>query len=305
MNPDFEWVLWTDEYNRRLVERYAPEFLVKYDGLKSEIYRADAVRNLYMFVFGGVYADLDTECLRPYEALFTQHNISLGSHSDTTSIESTRHTPTANVASTSTSPPSTYMAGPNTAFLAHMGTDYLKKYSIPNAWMASTPSHPFWLLPLDLVASGNKPYGDWPEAVTGPDALFHLVNRYLKEYSSDDDAEGRLDEFLNKSEMKDPYVRSLSETGLRVRAGILINQLVLLEKEMIFPFWWGEKELESVCKAGTEGFDPETCKDVLNVQALGSHSITYWSHSWNEEGGHDKGHLSAMESWMGFSGGKY
>lgn len=53
MNPDFEWVLWTDEDNRRLVEKYAPEFLVKYDGLKSEIYRADAVRNLYMFVFGG------------------------------------------------------------------------------------------------------------------------------------------------------------------------------------------------------------------------------------------------------------
>lgn len=172
--------------------------------------------------------------------------------------------------------------------------------------MASTPSHPFWLLPLDLVASGNKPYGDWPEAVTGPDALFYLVNRYLKEYSSDDDgAEGRLDGFLKKSEMKDPYVRSSSETGLRARAGILINQLVLPEKEVIFPFWWGEKELESVCKAGIEGFDPETCQDVLNLQALGSRSITYWSHSWNEEGGHDKGHLSAMESWMGVSGGKY
>lgn len=53
MNPDFEWVLWTDKDNRRLVETYAPEFLAKYDGLKSEIYRADAVRNLYMFVFAG------------------------------------------------------------------------------------------------------------------------------------------------------------------------------------------------------------------------------------------------------------
>ena len=52
-NPDFEWVLWTDEDNRRLVEKYAPEILVTYDGLKSEIYRADTVRNLYMFVFGG------------------------------------------------------------------------------------------------------------------------------------------------------------------------------------------------------------------------------------------------------------
>ena len=53
MNPGYEWVLWTDKDNRRLVEKYAPEFLEKYDGLKSEIYRADAVRNLYMFIFGG------------------------------------------------------------------------------------------------------------------------------------------------------------------------------------------------------------------------------------------------------------
>lgn len=53
MNPDFEWVLWTDEDNRELVEKYAPDFLLMYDELKSEIYRADAVRNLYMFIFGG------------------------------------------------------------------------------------------------------------------------------------------------------------------------------------------------------------------------------------------------------------
>ena len=53
MNPDFEWVLWTDEDNRKLVEKYAPDFLPMYDELKSEIYRADVVRNLYMFIFGG------------------------------------------------------------------------------------------------------------------------------------------------------------------------------------------------------------------------------------------------------------
>lgn len=53
MNPDFEWVLWTDEDNRRMVTKYAPEFLIAYDGLQSEIYRADVARNIYMFLFGG------------------------------------------------------------------------------------------------------------------------------------------------------------------------------------------------------------------------------------------------------------
>lgn len=52
-NPDWEWVLWTDEDNMKLVEKYAPWFADTYDALHSEIYRADTARNIYMHVFGG------------------------------------------------------------------------------------------------------------------------------------------------------------------------------------------------------------------------------------------------------------
>lgn len=52
-NPDWEWVLWTDEDNMKLVEKYAPWFASTYDALHSEIYRADTARNIYMHVFGG------------------------------------------------------------------------------------------------------------------------------------------------------------------------------------------------------------------------------------------------------------
>lgn len=52
-NPDWEWVLWTDEDNMKLVEKYAPWFASTYAALHSEIYRADAARNIYMHVFGG------------------------------------------------------------------------------------------------------------------------------------------------------------------------------------------------------------------------------------------------------------
>ena len=182
-----------------------------------------------------------------------------------------------------------------------MGTDNAKKHSIPNAWMASTPSHPFWLLPLNLVASGTKPYGDWPEAVTGPDALFYLVSDYMKEYSKNDVAEAKLDEYLRNSEMSEPYLRSLDKRGLRAEVEAPKHQLRLLDNHAIFPYWWGQRELEMVCRAGVEGFDPETCKDVLDVQVLGTWSITYWSHSWKKEGGHDKGHLSAMGGRFGRS----
>lgn len=53
IHPDWEWVLWTDADNLQLVKKYAPWFLDTYEELKSEIYRADAARNIYMHVFGG------------------------------------------------------------------------------------------------------------------------------------------------------------------------------------------------------------------------------------------------------------
>ena len=52
-NADWEWVLWTDEDNLKLVQRFAPWFLNTYEDLETEIYRADAARNIYMHVFGG------------------------------------------------------------------------------------------------------------------------------------------------------------------------------------------------------------------------------------------------------------
>lgn len=52
-HPDWEWVLWTDEENLKLIERFAPWFTNAYEDLGGEIFRADAARNVYMHVFGG------------------------------------------------------------------------------------------------------------------------------------------------------------------------------------------------------------------------------------------------------------
>lgn len=55
----FEYKLWTDDDNRKLVETKQPELLEAYDALKYPIMRADFVRPLYMFHYGGLYCDLD------------------------------------------------------------------------------------------------------------------------------------------------------------------------------------------------------------------------------------------------------
>jgi mannosyltransferase OCH1-like enzyme len=62
--------LWTDEDNRALVAKYVPTLLPVYDGYDVNIKRADAARYVYMYVFGGVYIDLDVLCLKKFENIF-------------------------------------------------------------------------------------------------------------------------------------------------------------------------------------------------------------------------------------------
>lgn len=52
-HPDWEWVLWTNEDNRALVELHFPWFKKAYEDLGYEILRADTARNMYMYIFGG------------------------------------------------------------------------------------------------------------------------------------------------------------------------------------------------------------------------------------------------------------
>lgn len=62
--PDWEHKLHTDEDNRKLIATHFPDFLPTYDGYKEPIERVDAVRYAYLAVEGGLYIDLDIECLK-------------------------------------------------------------------------------------------------------------------------------------------------------------------------------------------------------------------------------------------------
>jgi len=75
-NPDFQFKLWTDQDNRALVAQYAPWFLPTYDGFPVHIQRVDAVRYLILYLYGGVYADLDFECFRNISR-FLKHDLVL------------------------------------------------------------------------------------------------------------------------------------------------------------------------------------------------------------------------------------
>lgn len=71
LHPSWDHILWTDRMNRQFIKEYFPGFLRKYDEYKFNIQRVDAVRYLILYQFGGLYADLDFECLRNIEPLLS------------------------------------------------------------------------------------------------------------------------------------------------------------------------------------------------------------------------------------------
>jgi hypothetical protein len=71
-NDEYEFILHDDKDNRKFIETYYPWFLKIYDGYKRNIMRADAVRYFYLLYFGGIYVDLDFECLKPLDQYLTK-----------------------------------------------------------------------------------------------------------------------------------------------------------------------------------------------------------------------------------------
>lgn len=61
--PDWQYMLHTDEDNRNLFVNDFPELLALYDSYTMDVMRADAARFAYMVKYGGLYVDLDMECI--------------------------------------------------------------------------------------------------------------------------------------------------------------------------------------------------------------------------------------------------
>src|SRR5690348_2125687 len=66
-HPRWPWRLWTDADLRAFVAAHEPAFLATYDAYAHPICRVDAARYAIMRHVGGVYADLDFECLAPLD----------------------------------------------------------------------------------------------------------------------------------------------------------------------------------------------------------------------------------------------
>mmetsp|Transcript_26616 Transcript_26616/g.37487 ORF Transcript_26616/g.37487 Transcript_26616/m.37487 type:complete len:359 (-) Transcript_26616:73-1149(-) len=67
LNPNYEVRSYDDESSREFIANFFQEYLSLYDGFKKPVMRADMWRYLILYQHGGVYFDLDVECLTPID----------------------------------------------------------------------------------------------------------------------------------------------------------------------------------------------------------------------------------------------
>lgn len=112
-NPGFAYRFWTDEDIGRFVAEEHPALLPVFQGYADPIARIDLARYLILRRFGGVYADLDFECLRPIDGLLEGRSFVVG-------LEPEEH-----------------------GRLAKAAERGLPRILCPS-FLASVPGHPFW-----------------------------------------------------------------------------------------------------------------------------------------------------------------
>lgn len=76
-NPGWTQILWSDRMLLDFVAQHYPQLLSTYCAYPSGVQRADAARYMLLHHFGGVYADLDCECLASFDSLLTEDRIVL------------------------------------------------------------------------------------------------------------------------------------------------------------------------------------------------------------------------------------
>jgi mannosyltransferase OCH1-like enzyme len=162
MNPSFQHPLYDDADNRALVEKFTPTLLPVYQSFPLEINRVDFVRTLYLFFFGGFYADLDFQCLNPFSRYCALGEVLFG----------------------------------------RMGVENDFVHSIPNALMASPQFDGFWIFYLRhmirLQTRTGRDGGLGVEEQTGPVALRQAILEYVKDHNA---AKNEIAAFLDEHPM--------------------------------------------------------------------------------------------------------
>ncbi|MER9652842.1 glycosyl transferase [Mesorhizobium sp. M0152] len=160
-NPDWTVMFWSDRMLLEFVSQHYPDFLPMFCNYTHGVQRSDAARYMLLHHFGGIYADIDCECVASFDPIMNESRIVLCK-------EPASHT---------------------LVQADFRGLPYL----LFNGTIASPPRHPFWLHLLSmmpgvanakdvldatgpcLLTSAQRGYGDQHAFAIHPSSLFTPV----------------------------------------------------------------------------------------------------------------------------------
>jgi glycosyltransferase involved in cell wall biosynthesis len=141
-HPAWDYHLWTHAEIDHFIHTHYPGFYERFRNLPLQIMRVDTFRAFLMLQTGGLYVDLDFECLQPLEPLLGEHACVLGKEP-----------------------------------YEHARQLYLLDWVPGSAFLASVPGHPFWGHYLRCIFAGNCQAAN-PIYATGPAMLKRALDTY-------------------------------------------------------------------------------------------------------------------------------
>ena len=67
MYEGYDYILWTDESIENFVHTHFSWYLPTWNRLDPFIKKIDCIRYMWMYVYGGIYADIDMKCLKSFD----------------------------------------------------------------------------------------------------------------------------------------------------------------------------------------------------------------------------------------------
>lgn len=77
-NKDWKYMLLSDEDNLQIVKKNFPDFLPYFINFKYNIQRADAIRYIVLYLYGGIYLDLDYQAIKPFDKIILEKDKEVG-----------------------------------------------------------------------------------------------------------------------------------------------------------------------------------------------------------------------------------
>lgn len=148
-NKDYEWLLWSEHDILQLIEVKFPEYLEFFNSLPEMIQKIDFAKYCIIYTYGGVYVDMDSECLKSIDGLFGEKKI--------------------------------YFVDLDTDIFEKIITNYYGNL-YNNGWFASVKHHKVWKLIIKRITQENFEK-QWYETTvgfifrtTGPKIMSEVIN---------------------------------------------------------------------------------------------------------------------------------